>query len=448
MTRLEHVVAIGGGFGGLALARALGGGPLRVTVVDRRNHHLFQPLLYQVATGALSPANIASPLRALFKRHQNVTSLLGEVTDVDLDARRVTVDGEDIAYDALVVASGSTQSYFGNDAWADRAPGLKTIDDATMIRRRVLLAFEQAEREPDPRKREALMTFVVVGGGPTGVEMAGALAEVAKRTLRREFRRIDPTSARVLLVEGRDRLLPPFLEGSSRRAQRDLEAMGVEVMLQAMVQEIRDVEIEIERRGEAEGSETLMVSAANVVWAAGVQASPLGARLVEQSDAELVRGGKVRVEADCSIAGRPEVFVIGDLAHFEHGGDEPLPGLAPVAMQQGRYVAKILEARTRGRSKAIGPYQYFDKGQMAVIGRSKAVAEMGKLRFSGLPAWLAWLFVHLMYVTEFENRILVLIQWGWNYVSRGRSARLITGDLESGPDDWRPKPQTANADGS
>lgn len=444
-----HVVIVGGGFGGLAAARALRDAPVRVTLVDRRNHHLFQPLLYQVATGALSPANIASPLRGLFKKQIHVTSLLGEVTDIDLDRKTLLLGDDALDYDYLIVATGSTQSYFGRDEWRERAPGLKTIDDATDLRRRILLAFERAEREPDPKAMEALLTFVVVGGGPTGVELAGAIAEVAKRTLRGEFRHVRPDDASVLLIEALDRLLPPFHESSSERAHRDLETLGVTVRTNTRVVDIQPGSIQVRPTDADEALpdddaaiETILTS--NVLWAAGVAASPLGALLGEQSEAELTRSGQVRVAADCRLPGRPEVYVIGDLALFDHDDDGPLPGLAPVAMQQGRHVATLLERRIEGEGDAEEPFRYLDKGQMAVIGRSKAVAEVGTLRFGGLPAWLAWLFIHLMYLTEFENRILVLVQWGWNYLTRSRSSRLITGDVPVHEEQWVPAERTGS----
>ena len=419
----EHrVVIVGGGFGGLCAARELERAPFAVTLVDRRNHHLFQPLLYQVATGGLSPANIAAPLRSLVKRQPRTHVRLGEVTGFDLEARRVLLPGGDLAYDSLIVAAGAGQSYFGHPEWAERAPGLKTLEDATRIRRRVLLAFERAELEDTPPRRQSLLTFAVVGAGPTGVELAGALAEISRRTLAGEFRRIDPARARVLLIEGAKRVLPTFPETLSRRATRSLEQLGVEVLAGWIVERIADGEIEL-RRGDGERQR---IACDNVLWAAGVEASPLGRALAEASEAPLDRSGRVIVEPDCSLAGRPEVFVIGDLASYGHGVDRPLPGLAAVAMQQGRYVARLLRLRLRGKEPR--PFRYLDKGNMATIGRRKAVADIAGLRFSGLFAWLTWLFVHLMYLAEFQNRVLVLVQWGWSYFTRNRSARLITAE--------------------
>jgi NADH:ubiquinone reductase (H+-translocating) len=391
-----------------------------VTLIDRRNHHLFQPLLYQVATGALSPANIAVPLRALLKKQKNAAVRLGEVRSLDLEKRQIQVDGQNLDYDSLIVATGASQSYFGHRDWERVAPGLKSLEDATRIRRDVLLAFEKAENEDDPQKVKDLLTFVVVGAGPTGVELAGALAEVAKKTLRQEFRRIDPTKARVVLVEGADRVLPPFAPNLSEKARCDLEMLGVEVRLATKVVEITPGALLLETPSGQE-----RIAAANILWAAGVEASPLGRQIAEQGGASVDRAGRVVVGPDCSLPGRPEVFVIGDLASYQDGTGKLLPGLAPVATQQGRYVARLLHDRLRGRA-TTKRFNYVDKGSMAVIGRRLAVAQIGKFGLKGGLAWLAWLFIHLMYLTEFENRILVLTQWGWNYVTRNRAARLIT----------------------
>lgn len=456
-----HVVIVGGGFGGLLAARGLARAKVRVTLIDRRNHHLFQPLLYQVATGGLSPANIAAPLRALLAKQKNATVLMREVSGFDLDDREVhfsddgaddgTADHDPLSYDFLVVATGAGQSYFGNDQWEEHAPGLKTLDDALHIRRDVLLAFEKAEQSDDAEEIEALTTFVVVGAGPTGVEMAGALAEVAHGTLRGEFRHLDTAQARVILVEGMERVLPPFSEEQSEHAGHDLEKLGVEVRTGTMVREIRQGELDLapvdgadpreDDAGAKDGVETLR--AGTIVWAAGVQASPLGEDLANQSDAGLERSGKVRVDPDCSLPGRPDVFVVGDLAHLEQDG-EVLPGLAPVAMQQGRYVAERVRRLAEGGRPAKENFRYLDKGSMAVIGRRMAVADIRGLEFHGAFAWLLWLFVHLMYLAEFQNRVLVLIQWGWNYFTRNRSARLITGD----PGSPRRPPDTEIARGS
>lgn len=423
----EHrVVVVGGGFGGLLAARSLRRSPVEVTLVDRSNHHLFQPLLYQVATGGLSPANIATPLRALVKRQRNTHVRLGQVTGFDLEERRVLLRDGELSYDSLIVAAGAGQSYFGHSEWQRHAPGLKSLEDATRIRRRVLLAFERAELETSPERTRALLTFAVVGAGPTGVELAGALAEISRRTLAGEFRSIDPKQARVLLIEGADRVLPAFPESLSRRATHSLEELGVSVRTGWMVETITGDRIELKHRDE--GRQT--VACDTVLWAAGVEASPLGKMLAEGSDAEVDRSGRVVVEPDCSLAGRPEVFVIGDMASYGHGVERPLPGLAAVAMQQGRYVARVIRDRLKGKASRNEPFRYLDKGNMATIGRKKAVADIAGWKFSGLLAWLTWLFVHLMYLAEFQNRVLVLVQWGWNYFTRNRSARLITGDLE------------------
>lgn len=425
--RLHHVVIVGGGFGGLCACRALKGAPVRITLIDRRNHHLFQPLLYQVATGGLSPANIAAPLRSLVGSQDNTKVLLAEVVGFDLDAQQVFLRrGLPLAYDTLIVATGSGQSYFGNSQWAKVAPGLKTVEDATRIRRRVLLAFEKAEQETDPQAIRRLTTFVVVGAGPTGVELAGALAEISHRTLAGQFRNFDPTQTRVLLVEGSDRVLPSFAEPLTARAERSLEKLGVEVMTGWMVRQLEAGRVEVVQQGDDEDEVRQVIAAENIFWAAGVAASPLGGDLAKGSNCGIDRGGRVVVGPDCSLRGRPNVFAVGDLASWGHDLDRPLPGLAPVAMQQGRYVAKVIRRRFQGKSTPA--FRYFDRGNMATIGRRMAVGEIGRFRFWGFPAWLAWLFVHLMYVAEFENRVLVLVQWGWNYVTRNRSARLITAE--------------------
>lgn len=451
-----RVVVIGGGFGGLLTARSLAKAPVRITLLDRRNHHLFQPLLYQVATGSLSPANIAAPLRTLVRKQKHTRVLLEEVTGFDLDARAVLLGQKRLAYDYLVVAAGAGQSYFGNDQWAERAPGLKSLEDATRIRRRVLLAYEEAEKETDPERIRELVTFVVVGAGPTGVELAGALAEVAHSTLKGEFRHIDTGSARVILVEGADRVLPPFPEGLSARARKSLEDLGVEVRTGMMVKNIDSRGLDLAATDDDDQTER--IRATNVLWAAGVQASPLGAMIAEQSEAEVDRAGRVEVEHDCSVRGRPEVFVIGDLASFCHQREEPLPGLAPVAMQQGRYVGRVIADRIRGVDRRPEPFSYVDKGNMAVIGRRRAVADINGLEVSGVLAWLMWLFVHLLYLAAFENRVLVMVQWGWNYFTRNRSARLITSigreaRSESGAEDASasgegPETESAAPDGS
>jgi NADH dehydrogenase len=414
---LPHVVIVGGGFGGLYAARALKGAPVRVTVIDRHNYHLFQPLLYQVASATLSPADIARPIRHVLHRQRNVEVVLGEVTEVDVTGRVVVLKGGSrIAYDFLILATGAVDQYFGHEEWASIAPGLKTIDDATEIRRRFLLAFEAAEQERDPEERRALLTFVLVGGGPTGVEMAGAFAEIARHTLREDFRRVNPASARVLLVEGGPRLLSAYDESLSRKALEALEKLGVEVKLNTRVTDIRLREV---RMGEER------VAAYNVVWSAGVAASPLGKALGGPVD----RMGRVVVEPDLSVPGHPEVFVVGDLAAFTHQrkDGQPLPGVAQVAMQGGTAAARNVLRTLRGERRA--PFHYRDKGSMATIGRAKAIAEIGKLKLSGFVAWLAWLFIHLFFLIGFQNRITVMLEWAWSYLSWQRGARLITGEV-------------------
>jgi NADH dehydrogenase len=412
---LPHVVVVGGGFGGLSAARALRNAPVRVTLVDRRNHHLFQPLLYQVATATLSPADIASPIRAILRHQKNAEVLLAEVVDADVEGRTVLLaDGSRVSYDFLVVATGATHAYFGHEEWAPLAPGLKTVEDALEIRRRFLLAFEAAEQEPDPGARRALLTAVVVGGGATGVEMAGSLAEVARHSLVRDFRHVDPSSARILLLEGGPRILPAYDPALSAYAESDLRARGVEVRTGSIVTRVEADAVWV-------GEER--IPARNVVWAAGVSASPLGARLGAKTD----RAGRVQVEPDLSLPGRPEVFVIGDLAHRAGPDGRPLPGLAPVATQQGRAAAKNIR-RTLAREPRA-PFRYRDKGTMATIGRGSAIAEVGELKLQGFLAWLAWLFVHILFLIGFRNRLLVLLQWAWSYLTWQRGARLITGEV-------------------
>ncbi len=415
-----RVVIVGGGFGGLHAARALAHAPVRVTLVDRRNFHLFQPLLYQVATGGLSPANIAAPLRGVLRKQHNVEVLLAEAVGLEAERRVLRLSDGELGYDALVVATGSTHHYFGQDRWEPLAPGLKTLEDATEIRRRMLLAFETAEREADLQHAHRRLTFVVVGAGPTGVELAGAIAEIARDTLRGNFRHIDPAGARIVLIDAVDRALPTYPEELSRKAAHALGELGVTVLTGARVKVIEPGAIAYERGGQLE-----CLPAENVFWAAGVRASRLGALVARAAGAELDRQGRVRVNPDLSVGARREVFVVGDLATLEQDG-RPLPGVAPVAMQQGRYVGRLLAGRLAGRA-APPPFRYVDRGSMAVIGRTRAVAVVGKLRFDGLAAWLTWLFVHLMYLVGFGSRLLVFVQWAWSYFTYNRSARLITG---------------------
>jgi NADH dehydrogenase len=415
------VVIIGGGFGGLAAAQALKDAPVQVTLIDKRNFHLFQPLLYQVATGWLSAANIASTLRATLKRQRNARVLLAEVIGIDVEARRVLLTDGSVEYDTLVVATGSRHHYFGNDHWEEIAPGLKTIEDATEIRRRIFIAFEAAERERDPKKLGALLTFIVVGGGPTGVELAGALGEIANDTLRHDFRNIDPSQARILLLEGSDRILPAYPPKLSEKAVEFLAKLGVRADVNAVVTELHTDSVTVKRGPSLEN-----VPCHTVIWAAGVKASFLGQVLGKATGANLDRAGRVTVEPDLTIAGHPEIFVVGDLANYSHQDGKPLPGVAPVAMQQGQYVGRILAKGVRKQN--VAPFRYRDRGSMAIIGRASAVAQINRFQFSGFFAWIMWLFVHLMYLVEFENKVLVLVQWGWYYFSRNRAARLITGD--------------------
>ena len=417
----HRVVIVGGGFGGLHAARLLRRAPAKITLLDRHNYHLFQPLLYQVATGALSPANIAAPLRALLSKQRNTRVLLGEVSDIRADLHTLTLtDGDSIAYDTLVLATGSAFNYFGHEHWSKIAPGLKTIEDATTVRARLLTAYEKAEREDDPEKRKALLTFVIVGGGPTGVEMAGAFAEVARKTLKHDFREIDPAGSRIILVEAQEHVLGAYPRELSAKAKRSLIDLGVEVRTATLVTDIGPDRVVLEHEHRSEP-----IDCKTVIWTAGVKASPVGQMLANSAGARLDPIGRVIVQPNLTLAGHPEIFVIGDLARFDHQTGQPLPGVAPVAIQQGKYVANVILKRFGGR-RAPGAFRYRDRGNMATIGRSAAVADLGWIRLWGLPAWLVWLFVHLLYLVEFENRILVLIQWAWNYFTRNRSARLIT----------------------
>jgi len=421
VSEVHRVVIIGGGFGGLSAARRLKHVPVDVTLIDRYNYHLFQPLLYQVATGALSPANIASPLRDVLKQQKNTRVLLAEATHIEVRSRHVILSDGTLDYDTLIVATGSSHQYFGHDEWAQFAPALKTVDDATDMRRRILLAFETAEREPDPEKVRELLTFVIVGAGPTGAELAGALGEIANDTLRRDFRKIDPSQARIILVEGTDRVLPTYPPRLSLAAREMLAHLGVTVRTGSLVTNIGPDRVIIR-----EGQQSETIRTRTILWAAGVLASPLGRILSEVAGAKLDKSGRVIVQPDCTIAGHPEIFVIGDLAHFSHQTGSPLPGVAQPAIQQGRYVAGLIEKRLRGQK--ISPFHYLDKGNLAVIGRGDAVADLNGLQLSGFPAWLIWIFIHLLYIVEFRNRLLVFIQWGWFYFTYDRSARLITGE--------------------
>jgi NADH:ubiquinone reductase (H+-translocating) len=415
----HRVVIIGGGFAGLEAAEKLADVPVEITLIDRRNFHLFQPLLYQVATGGLSPANIAVPLRAILSEHENVRVLLGEALGIDPARKCVVLADGEVEYDTLIVATGSRHHYFGNDQWEEVAPGLKTIEDALDIRTRLLLAFEAAERASSPEEIEAWLTFVIVGGGPTGVELAGAIAEVANQTLRHDFRRIDTTRARVLLVEALDRILPTYPPDLSEKAVESLGKLGAEVMTGAVVEELTPEEVTLKR-----GEERERIKARTTIWAAGVTATSLARTLQESLSAEADRAGRLTVGPDLSLPEHPEIFVVGDLALYKQDG-KPLPGIAQVALQQGAYVATVIKNRLEGRWTK--PFHFRSRGNLATIGRSSAVADLGVIHLHGFLGWLTWLFVHVFNLARFENRVLVMIQWAWNYITRNRSARLITG---------------------
>ena len=411
---LKHIVIIGGGFGGLYAARALRGAPVRVTIVDRRNHHVFQPLLYQVAMAALSPGDIASPIRWILRRQSNVEVLLAEVREIDRARQRLILTDGELSYDYLIVASGATHAYFGHDEWRMIAPGLKTLEDALDIRRRVLLAFEHAERETDPGRRERMLTFVVIGGGPTGVEMAGALAEISRQSLARDFRHFDPSSARVILIEAGPSVLSAFPDSLRDAARADLVRLGVDVRTGAAVTRVSAGRVEV-------GAD--VIPAETIIWAAGVAASPLGATLGAQID----RAGRVLIEPDLTVPGSRNVFVIGDLASLAGADGQPLPGVAQVAIQMGKHAARNVMRGVEGQP--YRPFVYKDLGNMATIGRASAVGDLGWLRLKGYIGWLAWLFVHILNLIGFRNRLVVLVQWAWSYFSYQRAIRLITGPL-------------------
>ncbi|WP_435009593.1 NAD(P)/FAD-dependent oxidoreductase [Tundrisphaera lichenicola] len=409
-----RVVIIGGGFGGIEAAKAFRRSGVHVILIDRRNHHLFQPLLYQVATAALNPANIATPIRRIFKGDDHIEVLLGEVESVDVPSRVVRMAEGEVPFDFLIVATGATHSYFGHGDWEEFAPGLKTLEDATAIRRKVLLAYEAAEREPDPRRKREWTTFVVVGAGPTGVELAGALAEIARHDLTGEFRNFNPARSRVILVEAGPRVLSTYAEDLSESARKQLEGLGVEVRTGLKVTGIDEHGV---------STETGRIEARTVLWGAGVQGSPLARTLGVPLD----RAGRVLVEPDLSIPGAPEVFVIGDLAAIEQDG-KPVPGVAPAAMQGGQYVARMIKATLKGKPRK--PFHYLDKGSLATIGRHAAVAQIGKIHLSGFVAWLAWSLIHVFFLIGFRNRVLVMLEWGWLYLFHDRGSRLITGKVE------------------
>ncbi len=421
MDKETHVVIVGGGAGGLSAASNLNDNSIRVTLVDRRNYHLFQPLLYQVATGGLSPGDIASPLRSILKRRKNVTVIMDEAADIDPNGKRLILKEGELSYDILILSTGVRHCYFGADLWTLNAPGLKSIEDATQIRSRILSSFEKAERVDSPEMQRELLTFVVVGGGPTGVELAGALAELANHTLRHDFRNIDPSNARIILLERNKKILNAFPPLLSRKAERSLKRLGISVRRNTSVTDIEPRLVRIQSDDKPE-----IIKTQTVLWAAGVQTTGFGRLAGNRTGADLDKMGKIIVNPDLSVTKYPDIYAIGDLAHFNHPGEKPLPGVAPVAMQQGRYLAKCIKKRLRGQK--IEPFKYFNRGSLAVIGRSAAVANLGeRLRFSGFFAWILWLFVHLMYIVEFENRVLVFIQWAWHYFTRNCGARLITG---------------------
>ena len=411
---LPHVVILGGGFGGLYAALALADAPVRVTVVDRRNHHLFQPLLYQVASAALNPSDIASPIRSILGRQKNASVVLGEAVSIDPRSRVVRFRrGTEASYDYLIVATGATHSYFGHPEWEKWAPGLKTIEDALEIRRRVLLAFEAAEREEDAEKRRQWLSFIVIGAGPTGVELAGAFAEIAFHAMRKDFRRIDPSQARITLLEGLPRVLPTYPEDLSAKAQKQLEKLGVEVRTGALVSAV-------DAEGVTVGEDRYQ--ARTVVWAAGVQASPLARCL----GVELDKAGRVIVEKDLSVPGWPEIFIVGDLAASKQKDGSLVPGVAPAAIQMGRHAAGTIAREVAGKDRRS--FRYRDKGSLATIGRAAAVADLGRLHLGGWVAWIAWLVIHLFFLIGFRNRLFVISQWAWAYVTQKRGARLITGE--------------------
>lgn len=413
----RRVVIVGGGFGGLSAAKALAGKPFDITLIDRNNHHLFQPLLYQVATAGLSPADIAAPIRHILSGQSNARVMLGDVQGVDLKSREVVTDSRRVPFDYLVIATGAQHAYFGHDDWAFYAPGLKSIDDATYLRRRILMAFERAENEDDPEERRRLMTFAIIGGGPTGVEMAGAIAELAKRALAADFHSIDSRQARVILIEAAPRLLTPFTEALSEKARRSLEQLGVEVRLG---QPVTDCSCEGLKVGDD------YIPTRTIIWAAGVMASPAGQWLHAQTD----RAGRVKVRSDLSVPGHPDIFVIGDTAAATGEDGNPLPGVAPVAKQEGQYVARAIIARSENRT--VPAFRYRDFGSLATIGRKRAIAQFGRFQFSGFFAWLLWSVAHIYFLIGFKNRFSVALNWAWSYITFQRGSRLITG-LHSRP---------------
>ena len=423
MEAKHRVVILGGGFAGLVAAQKLKRAPVEVTLIDRRNFHLFQPLLYQVATGSLSPGEIAAPLRGVLSRQKNARVLLGEAVEIDPDAKRVILrDGGSFEYDSLIVATGSQTSYYGNDTWREWAPSLKSVEEATAIRHKILYAFERAERATTPEETRAWLTFVIVGGGATGLELSGALAEIARETLRHDFRLIHPQEARIILLEGAARVLGAFPEDLSAKAEKLVTRLGVEVVKDVMVTKI-DANGVVFKRGES--VETL--AAKTVLWAGGVTSTPFAEKLAQRTKAETDRSGRIKVQRNLTVPNYPDIFILGDLAHAVDENGKPLPGVAQVAIQGGAYAAKVIRARLAGKHE-LPAFHYSNKGEMAVIGRAAAVANIFGIHVSGLAAWLIWLFIHLMYIVEFQSRVLVFIQWGFEYLTFSRGARLITGE--------------------
>jgi NADH:ubiquinone reductase (H+-translocating) len=438
MTQTHRVLILGGGFGGLHAAKRLKHAPVEVTLVDRRNFHLFQPLLYQVATGSLSPGEISAPLRGVLSKQKNALVLLGEAADINPDSKCVTLrDGACLDYDTLIVSTGSKTSYYGKEEWREYAPSLKTVEEATAIRHKILYAFEWAERSATAAEAHEWLTFVIVGAGATGLELAGALAEIANETLKNDFRRINPQDARIILMEGGNRVLAAYPPDLSEKAEKLVKGLGVEVMKGVMATAIDANGVTYKR-----GDTTERLAAKTVLWAGGVMATTFGCKLGERTKAETDRSGRIKVRPDLTIPNYPEIFVVGDLAAVEGKDGKPLPGVAQVAIQGGTYVASKIKARLTGKKDAP-PFRYFDKGDMAVIGRAAAVANIFGLHFWGLPAWLIWLFIHLLYLVEFQNRVIVFVQWGFEYFTFNRGARLITGDgggLKGQPTQDNPPP--------
>jgi len=426
MAEKHRVVILGGGFGGLVAAQRLKHTPVGVTLIDKRNFHLFQPLLYQVATGSLSPGEIAAPLRSILSSQKNARVLLGEAVDVDPDAKRVMLrDGAGFPYDSLIVATGSQTSYYGNDSWQKWAPSLKSVEEATAMRHKLLYAFEQAERAESKQEARNWLTFVIVGAGATGLELSGALAEIARETLRNDFRSIQPQEARIILLEGASRVLSAFPEDLSAKAEKLVTRLGVEVVKGVMVTSIDATGVTFQR-----GAATESLAAKTVVWAGGVTSTSFAKQLAVRTKAETDRSGRIKVERDLTVPNYPDIFIIGDLAHAAEQEGRPLPGVAQAAIQGGTYAAKTIRARVEGK-QAPPPFHYLNKGDLAVIGRAAAVANIFGMHISGLPAWLIWLFIHLMYIVEFQSRVLVFIQWGFEYLTFSRGARLITGEAPS-----------------